>query len=138
MAQSHRIRGSLSGLLLLQQATIEWFIYTGCSFYTNTDTMTTLALSQIPSGINTVEQIHAWSGLVLRSVSGTREVTEQEGYLPQRIAVAPISETPSQGIRMTVRASLEMVPGYDAATTKLWKQVKEQVEGTIPAAYLSN
>jgi hypothetical protein len=94
--------------------------------------MTTLALSQIPSGINTVEQLNAWSCLVLRSVSGTREVTEQEGYLPQRIAVAPIAETPGQGIRMTTRASLEMVPGYDTATTKLWKQVKEQVEGEYP------
>jgi hypothetical protein len=101
--------------------------------------MTTFSPSQLPSGCNTVEKVNAWSALVLRSVAGTREVVEQEGYVPQRIAVAPIAETPNAGIRMTTRASLKLNADYDSTTTgKLWTQVQEQVEGTIPTAFTTN
>jgi hypothetical protein len=101
--------------------------------------MTTFAPAQLPSGCNTVEKVNAWSAMVLRAVAGTREVVEQEGYVPQRVAVAPIAETPSSGIRMTTRASLKLRADYDSSTSgKLWTMVEEQVEGTIPVGFTTN
>jgi hypothetical protein len=77
--------------------------------------------------------------MVLAAQAGTARIIEEEGYAPTFIAAVPISQTPNQGVRMTTRCSLELEPGYSAATTKLWTQVKEQVTGVaIPTVYTTN
>ena len=101
--------------------------------------MTAFTPSQLPSGCNTVEKVNAWSAMVLAAQAGTSKIVEEDGYNPAYIADVPISKTPNHGVRMTTRCSLKMVAGYDAATTKLWTQVEEQVTGiAIPAAYTAN
>jgi hypothetical protein len=101
--------------------------------------MTAFAPSQLPSSVNTVEKLNAWSAMVLAAQAGTARIVEEDGYAPTYIASVPIGQTPAQGIRLTTRCSLEMEPGYSAATTKLWTQVKEQITGvSIPAVYTTN
>ena len=102
-------------------------------------TMTTLALAQIPSNINTVEKLHAWSALCLRAVNGPKSVIESEGYLPERVAQVPITETPNEGIRLGVRVSIKLDPSFASdKTKKLWEFAEELTVGPLPNGFGSN
>jgi hypothetical protein len=101
--------------------------------------MTTLALAQIPSNINTLEKLHAWSTLALRAANGPKTVTEAEGFLPERVAQAPITETPNDGLRINCRVNLQIDPAFSSdKTKKLWEFANELTVGTMPVTYTSN
>jgi hypothetical protein len=101
--------------------------------------MTTLALTQIPSNINTLEKLHAWSTLALRAANGPKTATEGEGYLPERVAQAPIIETPNDGIRMVSRVSIQIDPSiFSDKSKKAWEFANELTIGTMPVPFTSN
>lgn len=101
--------------------------------------MTTLALSQIPSNINTLEKLHAWSTFALRAVNGPKSVVEAEGFLPERVAQAPLTETPNDGIRLGARVSIQFDPaGFSDKSKKLWEFANELTIGSMPTTFTSN
>lgn len=101
--------------------------------------MTTLALTQIPADINTLEKLHLWSTLALRAANGPKTATEGEGYIPERVAQAPIIETPNDGIRVVARVSVQLDPAaFSDKTKKLWQFANELTIGTMPISFTSN
>jgi hypothetical protein len=101
--------------------------------------MTTLALAQIPSNINTLEKLHAWSTLALRAVNGGKNTIEAEGFLPERVAQAPITESPNDGIRLGCRVNIPVDPSFTSdKSKKLWEFAKELTTGDMPIPYTSN
>jgi hypothetical protein len=101
--------------------------------------MTTLALSQIPSNINTVEKLHAWSGFVLRSVHGQTSLIEVSGLLPEARHQAPVIEPPGGTICYVFRNNIEFDPTHVAdKTKKLWEFARETNQNTIPAFFTTN
>jgi hypothetical protein len=95
--------------------------------------MTTLTLSQIPSNINTLEKLHLWSGLALRSLNSANAVTEASGLLPEIVAQVPLIETPNHGVRTVIRVCIELDSNYaNDKTKKLWEFAKELTGGTLP------
>jgi hypothetical protein len=101
--------------------------------------MTTLALTQIPSSITTLEQLHVWSGLALRAANGPKTSVENEGFLPERVAQCPIIETPNDGIRMLTRVCVQFDPAFSSdKTKKLWLFANELTVGTMPTSFTSN
>jgi hypothetical protein len=101
--------------------------------------MTTLALTQIPTNINTLEKLHAWSTLALRAVNGPKAVVEAEGFLPEKVVQSPLTETPNDGIRMGTRVSIQFDPSFSSdKSKKLWEFANELTVGTIPVTFTSN
>lgn len=101
--------------------------------------MTTFTTPNIPSNINTIEKLHFWTSLILRSVNGPKSVVENEGFLPERVAQAPIIESPNDGIRTLTRVNLQLDPAYASdRTKKLWEFANELTQGSIPTTFLSN
>jgi hypothetical protein len=101
--------------------------------------MTTLALTQIPSNINTLEKLHAWSTLALRAANGPKTIIEAEGFLPERVAQAPLTETPNDGLRLGTRVSIQFDPAcFSDKSKKLWEFANELTVGTMPVSFTSN
>ena len=101
--------------------------------------MTTLALSQIPSNINTVEKLHAWSGFVLRHVNENVAMIETSGLTPEDRHQAPMIEPPGFGTHYVFRSNIEFDPTHVMdKTKKLWEFARETTAGTIPPGFTSN
>ncbi len=94
--------------------------------------------ANLPSSINTVEKLNAWSANILAMNVGDTRLIEEEGYQATYMATTPIAQTPGQGVRMVTRISIPMLPGYSTAAGKLWTQVGEISTAPIPAAFLTN
>lgn len=95
--------------------------------------------TQIPTDINTVEQLAVWALLLLDDQAGIVQIKEEENMLPVWAAQTQIVRVADKTKRMIGRFSLEMEPDYDTNTTvKLWRRVKEVVTTTIPITYTTN
>lgn len=87
----------------------------------------------MPAGMTTVEQVHAWTTMVLREVNGPKSVVETSGFLPEPVAQAPTIESPSDGVRLICRVNLQIDPAYASDRTKKYFMfAKELTVGTIP------
>jgi hypothetical protein len=101
--------------------------------------MTTLAIAQIPSEINTVEQLALWVDLVLTAVNGNKAVVEADNTIPERIAQMNVFQSPNDGLRHLCRINVPMDPAFAAdKTKKYWRFATEMTVGTIPAVYTAN
>jgi hypothetical protein len=101
--------------------------------------MTTLTLAQIPSNINTLEKIHVWSGLALRAINGPKSIIEAEGFLPERVAQCPLTESPNDGIRQGIRVTIQMDATFASdKSKKLWEFANELTVGAMPVSFTSN
>ena len=101
--------------------------------------MTTLALAQIPSDINTVEQLALWCDLVLTAVNGQSASIEAPNTVPEPIAQYNVFTAPNDGLRILSRLNIPLDPAVAAdRTKKFWRFAKEMSTGTVPASYTAN
>lgn len=101
--------------------------------------MTAINLStDIPSQINTVEQLAAWCGTVLANVNPSATAIEGVGYT-ERIAQSGVFYVAADNkFRRLIRLSLEVSPDHEAGGQKPWKFAQEISNTAIPASFKSN
>ena len=100
--------------------------------------MTAFVTSNIPSNINTLEKLHAWSGLALSRINPTLATLEQPGVTGERVAQATIFRAADNTVKLVVRCSFGLNEDYDTATTKVWESIQVLSATTIPTAYTTN
>lgn len=94
-----------------------------------------LLLSQVPAQINTVEKLHAWTGLLLHRSNSTLKVLEAANY--SDYACQNSLFTADDGTeRLVIRVNLKLNPEYATGATKIWNSILPFAEIAIPAAYL--
>jgi hypothetical protein len=94
--------------------------------------------ANLPSNINTVEQVLAWSGLLLGQYFNTQVVREVQNATPTPVIENLLIPTPADGERLIVRASLRLNADFRTNTSlKFFRQVNElgAVSGGIPSAW---
>jgi hypothetical protein len=101
--------------------------------------MTAINLAtDIPNAIVTLEQLHAWSGTLLKRLNPTLAVLEAEN-LAQFVMQDGIFSAADNSDRLLVRASLEIDPDYKSdRSKKLWMFAREFSNVAIPAAFKTN
>lgn len=101
--------------------------------------MTAINLStDIPSQINTVEQLAAWCSQVLATLNPTATAIEGVGYT-ERVAQSGIFYVAADNKwRRLIRLSLEVSPDHEAGGMKPWRYVQEISNTPIPAAFRQN
>jgi hypothetical protein len=101
--------------------------------------MTALNLStDIPSAINTVERLHAWSGYLLATVNPQLAILEDVNRT-EFVASEGIIKAADGSIRVITRAALDLDPNYRYdSSKKLWMHVREFSSTAIPAGFKTN
>lgn len=95
-----------------------------------------LALNQIPTSINTVEKLAAWSFMLLHRANATLKIIEAPG-VTDYVCQIGIIQADDGTQRLIGRVALELEAGYAEAGQKLWTQTKVLSEVAIPSGYLS-
>lgn len=94
--------------------------------------------TDIPSQIDTLEKLHAWSGLALANINPTTTAIEGQGYEERVTSAGVFYVQASNKYRALIRSSLEVSPDYLAGGQKLWSYI-QPVSGTaIPAIFRAN
>jgi hypothetical protein len=101
--------------------------------------MTALTLAtQIPSQIDTLEKLMAWTGLCLANINPTLEAIEGQGY-SERVAQAnPFFIRADNRTRLIIRASLPLDPNYLAGGSKFWTYAQILSNTPIPQTFSQN
>lgn len=93
--------------------------------------------SDIPNSITTVEMIHAWSGLALRTMYPTLEAVEGVG-INERVAQAGVFYVASDNrYRLLVRSSILVTPDHLIGGQKMWTYAQEFGTTPLPAGFKS-
>ncbi|MFN6484015.1 MULTISPECIES: glucose-6-phosphate dehydrogenase [unclassified Nostoc] len=101
--------------------------------------MTTIVLAtDIPSQINTLEKLHAWSGMALFNINSGLTVVEGVGYSERAAQYGNYWVAADSKTRAIVRASLAVDPTYLNATGKPWTFIQELSQTTLPSNFKSN
>ncbi|MFM2430715.1 MAG: hypothetical protein RLZZ511_1928 [Cyanobacteriota bacterium] len=101
--------------------------------------MTTFTKAELPSDINTVEQVALWCALVLNAVNGQKAVIEAVNTIPEPIAQYNIFQSPNDGLRTLTRLDLPLDPASASdRSKKLWRFANEMTIGAIPAPFTTN
>ena len=102
--------------------------------------MTTLDIStDIPSNINTLERLAAWSIMALRRVNPTQKVLEVADTSPVQVAQAAIVQADDGSIRFFGRVSISVESDYaEDNVNKLWMKAEELSNTTLPEAFKQN
>lgn len=98
--------------------------------------MTALNIAnQIPNSITTVEQMAAWSGLVLANINPQLQAIEGVG-INQQVAQAGIFYVATDNkYRLLVRLSLEVSPDYMIGGQKMWTYAQAFSTTALPAGF---
>lgn len=101
--------------------------------------MSTLNLAtQIPSQINTLEKLHAWSGLALGYMYPTLKAIEGVGY-EERVAQANVFYIAADNkYRLISRVSLQVSPDFLSGGSKMWNYMMEVGNTAIPTTFVAN
>jgi hypothetical protein len=97
--------------------------------------MTALILSQIPTNINTVEKLHAWSGFVLQKVNPTKTIVEQSNTDPILVSSVTLFKADDLSQRALIRINLPLDSNYAESTAPMWEAALEISNTDIPAAF---
>jgi hypothetical protein len=100
--------------------------------------MSAIILNQIPTQINTVERLAAYSNLLLARLNPTRAVLEILGEPEVRAAFAGIGQDSNGNQRLICRCSLQIDPNYSSSTSPLWLLAQELSNVAIPPQYLAS
>lgn len=102
--------------------------------------MTALVIStDIPSNINTLEKLAAWSALALVRCNPTLKVLESPEAEPQRVAQAVLIRADDASHRLIVRLALTINDDYGSnSTIKFWQNAQEFSNVALPTAYKAN
>jgi hypothetical protein len=94
--------------------------------------------TDIPSSVNTVEKLNAWSGLLLANIFPSVIAIEGPSY-QERAAQANIFYVSNDlKYRLITRASIVMSPDHQIGGAKMWTFAQELGTTAIPAAFRSN
>lgn len=101
--------------------------------------MTSINLAtDIPSQINTVEQLAAWCAAVLSNINPQATAIEGVGYT-ERVAQDGVFYVAADNkYRRLMRLSLEVSPDHVAGGMKPWRYVTEISNTGIPASFKTN
>lgn len=102
--------------------------------------MTTIVLStDIPTQINTLERLAAWSIMALRRTNPTLSVIEVADQTAEKVVQSAIIQAADGKIRFVGRVSIEIDPAFaEDNTNKLWTKALEFSNTQLPAAYKVN
>jgi hypothetical protein len=95
--------------------------------------MTAFAAADIPADITTIEQLYAWTAIVLTSVNPTLTAIEGPG-LAERVSQSNIYYIPADNkTRLLTRVSLELEPAYLGGGKHMWTYVVPLSDTALPA-----
>lgn len=94
--------------------------------------------SDIPSGIDTLEKLVAWSILCSQNLFGQQTYQELNGGLLEREIDASLVRVADDSIRLIFRGGLKFDPNYVTGGGKLWNYALPWNSVSIPAAYKVN
>ena len=95
-----------------------------------------LDFSDIPTSIQTVEQLATWAIMVLQSQNPDAKSLESPSY-SDFVAQVGIVSDPNGLPRFIGRLNLELAGDYQTATTKFWMSAKPISNMAIPTTYQS-
>lgn len=94
--------------------------------------------TDIPSNIDTLEKLAAWSGLALANINAALVAVEGPSYT-ERVSQAGVFYVQADNkYRVLVRHSIQMQPDYLAGGSKLWTYATELSDTALPAIFKSN
>ncbi len=101
--------------------------------------MTTIAIAtDIPSAINTLEKLAAWSHLALANINPALTAIEGVGYT-ERCSQAGIFYIQADNkYRLLGRNSIQISPDYLAGGAKMWTYAQELSNTALPATFKAN
>lgn len=101
--------------------------------------MTTIILaSSIPSSIDTLERLHAWSAYALAFINPTIGVLETQDRA-EKVAQAAIFQAADDTYRLLSRDCLPIDNTFTSdRTKKAWMFIKEISNVALPAAFSAN
>lgn len=101
--------------------------------------MTALNIAtQIPSQIDTLEKLHAWSAAALFAINPTITVIEGIGYTERAAQSGRFWVAADAKTRLITRASLEVSPDYLSGSNKPWTYVQPLSNTALPASFSAN
>ena len=101
--------------------------------------MTALVIaSDIPSAINTVEKLNAWTSLVLANINPQLSAVEGVGYTERCAQSGVFYVAADNKYRLLSRTSLQMGSDYLAGGSKMWTFTQELSTTAIPAIFKAN
>lgn len=100
--------------------------------------MTTIAIADIPSNINTLEKLGAWVGLALARCNPSLKILENPSVAPERAAQAVLIKADDGSHRLVVRLSIKVADNYAEATQKFWFNAEPLSDTVLPAAFKTN
>lgn len=104
--------------------------------------MTTLVIANdIPSAINTVEKLHAWSALLLYNLYGSENYQEVPNAAQTPIVSVDRGRSGVGDTRLVCRTSLILDPLADSSAAKLWTMIQNYPginTNNIPAGFKVN
>lgn len=94
--------------------------------------------TDIPSQIDTLEKLAAWSGLALANMNAALVAVEGPGYT-ERVSQAGVFYVQADNkYRILVRHSIQMEPEHLAGGSKLWTYAKSLSDTGLPTIFKSN
>ena len=101
--------------------------------------MTAIVIANsIPSNVNTLERLHAWSGYALAFVNPTLGVLETPDRA-EKVAQAAIFQAADNTYRLLTRCCLPVDPEFMTdRSKKAWMFINEASNVVLPAGFTSN
>lgn len=94
--------------------------------------------TDIPTGIDTLEKLAAWSGFALANLNPALVAIEGPAYT-ERVSQAGVFYVQADNkYRALVRHSIQMSPDYLAGGNKLWTYAMELSDTPLPAIFKLN
>ena len=100
--------------------------------------MTAFAPSQLPSNINTLERLCAWTALALSRINPTLASLEVENAAPEKVAQVAFFRGADNVLRLNMRVTLPIDPSYETQSRKFWENAQELSNVTIPTGFTTN
>lgn len=94
--------------------------------------------SDIPSNCNTLEKIHAWSGIALARLNPNAKILQNPDASPTRVVDTVLIKADQGGYRFVIQSSLPVRDSYPESPTKFWENITEVDTVALPTAYKSN
>ena len=102
--------------------------------------MTTINLGtggDIPPSCNTLEKIHAWSGLALARLNPNAKIIQNPDSTATRVVDTVLVKADQGGHRLVTQSSLPVRDSYPESPAKFWENITEIDTVALPTAYKS-
>lgn len=102
--------------------------------------MTAFATANVPSNVNTLEELLAWAASALAEINPTQQIQSSLGQLEQAVTVQTFrfANQEANPERLVIVAYLPLAQGW-RGSGKIWSTgISELSTTTLPAAYTNN